>query len=405
MDMYRILFCLSLWVLGAPTPLSGLTDSTQYLKITARAGDGVYALLRRYELDRHSCNFQQFYKLNQLRKNAALIKGQAYFVPIMRYTFNGKTIRSSIGRDDWDLAVTIQEYNERMHENGLRETSFRKDRQLWVPYHLLQCGTSDLHIESPKPIADPDFQDKTNPSGRQFPIFGEQYAYTPLKSSRLQGQIFYIVAGHGGPDPGAIGRRSGQLLCEDEYAYDVALRLCRKLIENGATAYMITRDPNDGIRGGAYLDCDQDETVWGGAPILRSQKGRLFQRSRAINALFEKNRALGFDKQSVLAVHVDSRTRSQRIDLFFYYQKDNPDSKALALNLHQKMKEKYAKYRANGEYHGTVGSRDLHMLREVIPPTVYIELANIRNGHDQKRIVLESNRQALANWLYEGLIR
>jgi len=376
-----------------------------FMEITAQRGDGIYALLRRYELDQHSCNFNQFYKLNKLKQNAALIEGKTYFLPIFRYTFNGKTIRSTIGLDDWDLAVSIQEYNERMLENGLRDTAFQKDFDLWVPYHYLNCGNADLEIEAPQPIADPDFQDKTNPSGRQFPIFGSKLSYTPLRSSRLEGKIFYIVAGHGGPDPGAIGRRAGNLLCEDEYAYDVALRLCRKLIEHGATAYMITRDNNDGIREGLYLACDTDEEVWGGAPILRSQKGRLFQRSDAINALYEKNRSLGFSDQTVITIHVDSRTKNERTDLFFYYQYKNQESKNLARNLHQTMKEKYKKYRANGAYHGTVSTRDLHMLREVIPPTVYIELANIRNLNDQKRIVLESNREALANWLYEGLLR
>lgn len=395
-----LVFLLSLTTHASPLPLP-----PDFMQITAERGDGIYALLRRYELDQHSCNFTQFYKLNKLKKNAPLVEGKTYFLPVLKYTFNGKTIRSTIGVENWDLAISIQNYNERMLENGLREEAFQKNMDLWVPYHYLNCGDADLEIEAPQPIADPDFQDKTNPSGRQFPIFGEKLSYTPLLSSRLDGKIFYIVAGHGGPDPGAIGRRAGNLLCEDEYAYDVALRLCRKLIQHGATAYMITRDNNDGIREGLYLACDTDEEVWGGAPILRSQKGRLFQRSDAINALYEKNRSLGFNDQTVITIHVDSRTKKERTDLFFYYQHKNQDSKKLAQNLHQTMKEKYAKYRANGAYHGTVSSRDLHMLREVIPPTVYIELANIRNIHDQKRIVLESNREALANWLYEGLLR
>lgn len=395
------LICL----LSLPTQARQASAGPDFMQITAQRGDGIYALLRRYELDKHSCNFNQFYELNKLKNNAALIEGQSYFLPILKYTFNGKTIRSTISVEDWDLAVSIQEYNERMLEKGLRKDAFQKDLELWVPYHYLNCGDADLKIDVPQPIADPDFQDKTNPSGREFPIFGDKFNYTPLLSSRLEGKIFYIVAGHGGPDPGAIGRRAGNLLCEDEYAYDVALRLCRKLIEHGATAYMITRDNNDGIREGLYLACDTDEEVWGGAPILRSQKGRLFQRSDAINALYEKNRALGFTDQTVLAIHVDSRTKNERTDLFFYYQYKNQDSKNLARNLHQTMKEKYKKYRANGAYHGTVSTRDLHMLREVVPPTVYIELANIRNLHDQERIVLESNREALANWLYEGLLR
>ena len=45
------------------------------------------------------------------------------------------------------------------------------------------------------------------------------------------------------------------------------------------------------------------------------------------------------------------------------------------------------------------------MLRECKPKAVFIELGNIRNSADQKRFVLESNREALAKWLYEGLVR
>jgi N-acetylmuramoyl-L-alanine amidase len=43
------------------------------------------------------------------------------------------------------------------------------------------------------------------------------------------------------------------------------------------------------------------------------------------------------------------------------------------------------------------------MLRKTNPPTVYVELANIKNPTDQQRIVLEKNRQYLAEWLFEGL--
>jgi N-acetylmuramoyl-L-alanine amidase len=36
---------------------------------------------------------------------------------------------------------------------------------------------------------------------------------------------------------------------------------------------------------------------------------------------------------------------------------------------------------------------------------VFIELGNIRNPQDQKRFILEDNRQAVANWLTEGLMK
>jgi N-acetylmuramoyl-L-alanine amidase len=45
------------------------------------------------------------------------------------------------------------------------------------------------------------------------------------------------------------------------------------------------------------------------------------------------------------------------------------------------------------------------MLKNTNPPAVYVELANIRNSTDQKRITKVGNREALADWLYEGLIK
>ena len=381
------------------------SDPVGYLEITAESGDGIYSLMRRYQLDQYSCNFQKFYQLNDVKKNAPLREGKKYYLPIFIYSFNGNNIRSSIGVDNWDLAVGIQEYNETMLKDGLRDQSFKENRLLWVPYHTFNCANPDLNIKVPEPVGNDSFDKVSNPSARNFPIFGPTYANTPLQSNRLQGQIFYLVSGHGGPDPGAVGKRGNAALCEDEYAYDVTLRLCRKLIEHGATAYMITRDPNDGIRDDQILKCDEDEIVWGGLPVPRPHKERLGQRSAIVNDLYERNQKIGFTKQKVIVVHVDSRTKNERLDLFFYHQEDNNTSKELALQLQNTMKQKYQQYRKTGAYTGTVKTRDLHMLREVIPPTVYIELANIRNKADQQRIILPGNRQALADWLYEGLIK
>lgn len=382
-----------------------LAEDIRYYQVKALPGDGIYSLLRRYELDKHSCNFDRFYDLNKLKKNAALKVGQSYFLPIMIYSFNGKTIRSSIGRDDWNLAIRIQDYNERMLEERLRDDSFKKDRILWVPYHMLNCPSENLDI--PAPVSkDPEMTEAPAGKGnRKFPIFGDKYAYTPLKSNQLKGKVYYIVSGHGGPDPGAMGKRGNHTLCEDEYAYDVALRLCRHLIAHGATAYMILRDPNDGIRDDKYLKCDTDEVLWGNVKMNRSQKTRLFQRSDIINELYEKHRSQGVTFQRAIIIHVDSRSKRERTDLFFYHKNGNSDGKKLASNMHKTVKQKYKKYRNGGHYYGTVSSRDLHMLRELVPVAVYIELANIRNTFDQQRIVENFNRQYLADWFFEGMTK
>ena len=390
---------LVLWYL--PTGFL-LASDTDYYKVPALDGDGVYSLLRRYQLDRHSCNHSLFYQINNFKKGNGLIIGRYYKMPIRVYSYDGKSIRSTIGKNDWDLAKKIQQYNEDMLRDGRRRQSYQKSKKLWVPHHLLSCDNADIPAAvDPAPVTN----NLANEAGgsRQFPIFGK-YAYVPLESNRLAGRVFYIVSGHGGPDPGAIGKRKGKQLCEDEYAYDVALRLCRKLIAHGAVAYMIIRDPNDGIRDEEVLPCDYDEVVWGNEKIFRSQKARLVQRSQVINELYEKHRLQGVTDQRVIAIHVDSRSQNKRADLFFYYHPNSNTSRQLALNMYRVMKKKYETYRANGQYSGTVTPRDLHMLRETKPPSVYIELGNIRNANDQKRIVLKSNREALAKWMYEGII-
>ncbi|MBX2928864.1 MAG: N-acetylmuramoyl-L-alanine amidase [Saprospiraceae bacterium] len=386
--------------------LAAGAESVQHLKTKALPGDGILSLMRRYQLEQYSCNFAEFYKLNSLKKNAPLIVDREYTLPIRLFDFDGRTIRSSIGVNDWDRAVRIQQYNEKMVELGICPEVFRTSKILWVPHHLLHCPEADLVVTSPPPSAVPAIADPELSGGpRMFPIFGKDHAYVPLESSRLKGRVFYLISGHGGPDPGAMTTRSGKKICEDEYAYDVTLRLCRRLVAHGATAYMITRDLNDGIRSAELLPCDTDEEVWGGAKIPYGQKERLWQRTDIVNELFEKHTAQGVTAQTLIEIHVDSRSHGQRTDVYFYHHSSSDKGQALAAQLQQTLKTKYQQYRKGGDYHGSVTARDLHTLREAKPVSVYVELGNIRNYGDQQRIVLPSNRQLLAEWLFEGLTK
>jgi hypothetical protein len=50
----------------------------EYFKTKALPGDGVYSLLRRYSLDRNSCNISKFYALNDLKNGTSLKVGSTY---------------------------------------------------------------------------------------------------------------------------------------------------------------------------------------------------------------------------------------------------------------------------------------------------------------------------------------
>ncbi|GAB4494736.1 MAG: hypothetical protein OHK0019_21930 [Saprospiraceae bacterium] len=385
-----------------------------YVTALTQAGDDVDALLARYGLDGYDCNVSHFVKINNLRNNKTIKAPATYKLPIEIVTYNGKSIRTTLNITDWRVAKRIETFNKFAKEEGLRPDNFLQTKKLWVPWHELNCPEKKETV-TPEASLDKNKKDRVvalgsgergiGKSARNFSIFGEKYANTPLISSKLKGKVFYLVSGHGGPDTGAQGKRAGRTLCEDEYAYDVTLRLLRLLLSHGATAYMIVRDPNDGIRDTEFLSCDSDETVWGNRAIPRDQKERLQQRCDVINDLTKQNANKGVSEQIFIEIHVDSRSHDHKTDVFFYYRPDSEVSHKLALHMQKVFLMKYLKKRSQRGYTGTVTPRSLYMLRETTTPkAVYVELANIRNSWDQQRLVLKNNRQAVANWLCEALL-
>lgn len=234
------------------------------------------------------------------------------------------------------------------------------------------------------------------------PLFGKKYQTFKQVSQSLDGAVFYLVSGHGGPDPGAIGHYNGKTLHEDEYAYDVTLRLARKLMENGAKVYIVIQDKKDGIRDDAILAISKRETCMG-QKIPLSQVKRLKQRSNAVNRLYKKDKKA--DYKRCIVFHVDSRSKGKRLDVFFYHHPNSSKGKRLSDQLADTFAEKYGEHQPSRGFTGTVSCRELYVVRKITPPVVFVELGNIQNKRDQQRFIKPNNRQALANWLYEGILK
>lgn len=321
--------------------LSGIQIQAQeYQTIKAKSGDGIYSVLKTngYSPTEY---MDQFIELNKhkLGRNNALLIGRVYRLPLKN---------DSIQPDN---ASTV------------------------VPEKL--------------------------PEKVVYEIFGEKYREITIRTNELRGTVFYLESGHGGPDPGAMGRLNGHVLCEDEYAYDVTLRLARNLIEYGATVYMIIRDPNDGIRDDAYLTPDKDEVCYPNSVIPLSQLARLKQSTKAVNDLYARNKG---KFQRMVVIHVDSRTKKENIDVFFYHDKKSKTGEKLANTLQQTFDQKYAIHQPSRGYNGSVSERNLYVIKNSYPTAVFIELGNINHKRDQQRLIVPDNRQAVANWLRAGLI-
>ncbi|MEO0006731.1 MAG: hypothetical protein RJA20_927 [Bacteroidota bacterium] len=382
------------------------------LTARARSGDNVLTLLKRYGLSGYSCNIDFFCDRNNVTQRDRLQSNERYKLPICVAAYNGRSIMSTIEIDDWRKAERIKAFNNKALDQGLRPESFIDNRKLWIPIHELECEsdnageTSSTTSVSSSAIRGLHGELSLSKGSRKFSIFGETYANTPLVDQKLRNKVFYLISGHGGPDVGAQGQRGSHTLCEDEYAYDVTLRLMKKLLSHGATVYMVVRDPDDGIRDNMFLECDKDEIVWNNLEIPLPQRERLLQRTEFINKMTAKHLNAGITDQTVIEIHIDSRSVHQHIDVFFYYKEGNEASKKLANNMQTVFREKYQDRPDRREYEGTVTTRSLHTLKDAkTRRAVYIELANIQNAGDQQRLIQKNNRQAIANWLYEGIIR
>jgi N-acetylmuramoyl-L-alanine amidase len=458
--LYLILYlglCCCISLMAGPIP----TKNRNYLTTKAKAGQGVYGLLRSYKLLDNPVNVDLFYQINGIPKGTELVKNQNYKLPVSVHSFDGKSIRSSIGLNDMEKAKQIEKYNSALAKSDLRKRTFKEDKKLWVPVYLTgQYEAKNIESKPAKAIQvsnivgrntekeDPrkqflvaslsstksmlvadhkltdeelrtlnekvevtsmssDFAIKGTASTVNVPLFGDNHETVTLSTNALKNEVFYIVPGHGGPDPGAIAKNvdGHYTICEDEYAYDVSLRLAKNLIENGATVYVIVQDKNDGIRDDKYLICDCDEKTIGGHTMPLSQKKRLKQGISKVNKLFSKHKKQGIKNQWMVSLHIDAQSEESRQDVFFYYQSESALSKNKAIDIQQVFEEKYQIYRKSEEYNGTVSSRPLYVVRHSEPEPIFIELANIHNPEDRKRILYPKNRQLLADWITEGFLK
>ncbi|NOT38786.1 MAG: N-acetylmuramoyl-L-alanine amidase [Saprospiraceae bacterium] len=429
-------------------PLLATEPSVKYVKVAAKKGQGAYSILRSYQLLDNVDNIKRFYEINKIKNGAELEKGQTYLLPIQILNFDGKSIRSSVNIKDYSKAKEIQTYNEAMVAAGLKAKQYSKDKIVWLPEFIskkdnIKVNNSEAVVNkainsSPKEedakilIADNKLEEKLLPNKKRnadidinedsnsikesfvkkvssktlsVSLFGKEHKEVPIESDDLKDQIFYIVPGHGGPDPGAMftDKESDRTFCEDEYAYDVSLRLARNLMTRGATVYMIVQDKSDGIRDDNYLECDNDETCLGLHEMPINQVKRLRQGMIKTNQLFFKHKLEGIKNQWMISIHIDSQPEENRQDVYFYYQSESKPSKKKAKQLKSVFSEKYRKYQER-DYKGTISARPLYVMRTSEPDPIFIELANIRNEQDRKRITSPRNRQLLADWIMEGFL-
>ncbi len=399
MKKKKILLLILFITLPITSIISG--EAKKYLTVKVREGQTLSEIFELYEIPYNTQTIKKFRELNSRKvgKSLKILWGLRYKLPIEILPSNkfeqqlSKELESSVLHN-------IFEYNKRMEAKKLKNTK----KEIWIPAYFLIPKIED-RLSNDTSTESKSKDKKESKTNKLFePYFGKKYKKVKIQDNALKGCVFYLVSGHGGVDPGAIGKFDGNELHEDEYAYDITLRLALELHKHKAKVYMITIDTSDGIRDEKFLKPSYDEIFYGGIQIPTNQKERLQECANIVNKLYQQNKKR-YKHHISVNIHLDSRSEGEKIDVFFYYQEGNATSKAIADSLLSTLRLQYAKFQPGRGYSGTVDTRNLFMLRNTIPPTVYIELGNIQNKSNQYRFIEKDNRQAIAKWLCLGVLR
>jgi N-acetylmuramoyl-L-alanine amidase len=287
----------------------------------------------------------------------------------------------------------------------LNEGKFGKDNTLLkgVRYQLPAIGTESLPETNDTPESGTEsISAEVKPESKQKarePLFGKLYENYEIEDQVLAGACYFLVSGHGGPDPGTTYRLDGKMLHEDEYAYDIMLRIARNLLMHGAKVYIIIQDAKDGIRDESFLNNSDRETCMGEV-IPLNQEQRLKQRCNKINSLSKQVKE---KYRRAIFIHMDSRSKSRQTDIYFYHTQDSRSMK-MSKTVRNTFQTQYELHQPGRGFTGTISYRNLYVLRNSLPVSLYVEVGNIRNPFDQKRFMQSNNRQALANWFLKAFI-
>jgi N-acetylmuramoyl-L-alanine amidase len=352
---------------------------------TPLKGEGVLAFLRRHNFLPDVNYYDEFIRINRGKfgKGDALLLDVFYELPSRTKTAGtapGNTEKKVEKITAEEMAALEQIRKARNETESTTSEPLPAYTEMAAPYT--------------KAVPAPVRKGNGNISSGKEPLFGKYYEDYAVEDQLLAGARFFLVSGHGGPDPGATYFLNGKALHEDEYAYDIMLRLARNLLIHGAAVDIIIQDAKDGIRDGEYLNIGDSETC-GGEKIPVNQEERLKQRCTKINNLSMSAKE---KYQRAIFIHLDSRSNLEQTDIYFYHTKD-AQSEQLARTARNTFQSQYDRHQTNRGFRGTASFRDLYVLRHTNPVAIYAEVGNIRNSFDQKRFTMHNNRQALANWL------
>ena len=186
----------------------------------------------------------------------------------------------------------------------------------------------------------------------------------------LGNRVVVIDAGHGGVDPGAVGKSK---VLEKDVTLAVSKRLQALVQQSGARTIMVREDDSDlGTAKG----------------LLKRKREDLAQRVQL---------AMDAQAEVYLSIHANSFPDAKLTGAQAFYHSDSPEGKLLAQSIQQELNSM-----TNGK-RVAKGNQDIYVLKKANQAAVTVELGFLSNLEEEHLLTTPEYQEKLAVAIYKGL--